>query len=586
MIDFKIIKRLNSRSFLLLFYVVLLSLALLPYYKNGTIILGGEGDVILNFTNFLHKYFFTWCPDDGVGVRNFIANIGLDTLIFSFMERLTGSVALTNFLLIFSIYFFPFLGLFLVGKELKVRPFISFMVSLFYIVNPFMLYYLTCINQWNVFAVTIMPMFLWIILKYYHSNVNLFIFSGLISAVFSFAYSNQPLFGVIQISIILSMFLVSYYYNRKFIISQILKKYGLVLSGFILFNFWWVLNLLAGGILAAKKTYVVPYAEHWLDAAVKGHGAIIAKMFSLTTIIGGDSAYDFFSYWYNTIPGKLITLIPIFAVLYFISIAKRKNAQNAFSAIVFLSLVIILFFVKGTSGPFGFIYRLMFKYVPLFNIFKSPVEKFGLLYVFVFSILLFLALQGLEGQRYYRFIIVAFAVYLIFCSVPMLSGNIIPDNRMPSMGMGYGSRKYKDKNEYGQFRESVNNDNVQYRVFSLPSAGNYQVCLANYGNKNYTGLDPVLYNINKPFLALHHEIDILIKNISGNQYMRLLGIYNIGKIMINEDIIPFATIEKESVPELKRIFSQYMAAEKWGSITLYDNKDYFLPRIYVSVDSN
>ena len=582
MITYKLNRKLNNYAFFLISYIILLALALIPYYVNGCIILGGEGDYAFDFSTHLGNYNFTWTPNFGIGIPNLAPNgTGLNILLLYLIEKLTGSVAITNFILIFSIYFFPFFAMYLVCKELKATPFISFVCSLFYVINPYMLYYLICLNQWNVFSVTVMPLFLWIILKNYHNNFKLFFFSGLISVCFSFAYTNLPMLVIIHISIILSVFVVSYYRNEKLIISQIFKKYSILLISFIAFNCWWILSFFAGAMSIGKKIYSISFAESWLKTVVEGHGAIIAKMFSLTTNIG-DTPYfsDFFTFIYNSISAKLITLIPIFIIVYLVLIIKDKRTSNVLNCAIFCFLLIVIFFVKGNSDPFGFIYDFMFEHLPFFNIFKTPVEKFGLLFIFIFSTLMLFVINSIKNQIIYRHILAIFIAYLVFCSLPMITGNIIPEQIL-SDGKCV-SRKYKDKPEYKQLREEVNNDGLQYRILSMPGVGNYQVLLQNYNNKYYTGLDPVLMNTNKSIIAIYHHIDLLYENISLTNYRKLLGIYNIRKIVINEDLIPwFGVIGIGDIPELKKIFSEFLISKSWGSITLYDNQDDFLPRIYI-----
>lgn len=579
-------KKLNNHVFFVMLYIILLCLGLLPYYINGTIILGGEGDYVFDFSTQLSNFGFMWFSIFGLGLQNLSpSGTGLNIILLWLISKLTASIVIANFVLIFSIYFFPFLAMFLVCKEMKIAPFLAFILSFFYVINPFVLYYLNCINQWNVFSVTVMPLFLWVILRYYNSYRKLFFIFGFISTCFSFTYSNPPLLAIIHISIILSMFVVSHYYHKKIIFSQILKRYGVVLAAFIVFNLWWILNLFTGAISYSSKVYSASWAHDWLDTTVSGHGAILAKMFSITTMVGDNPSYDFFTFWYNTIFSRVITLTPTFIVIYFVLIAKDKKTSNLFNRAILLCLLTILFFVKGNSGPFGFIYDFMFRHVPFFYVFKSPVEKFGLLYVFVFSILLLFIMTNIRSHKYYKPALSIFIIYLIFCSIPLLTGNIIPDSKLGESG--YYSRKYKDKDEYVQFRKVVNNDNFQYRVLSLPGRGNYQVCMPNYNNKKYVGLDPVLMNINKPFIAPQHQIGVLYDNLSSDNYVKLLGLYNIGKIMLNEDLLPwFGTREKESSADIKRIFGKYMASKKWGGITLYSNKDYFLPKIYVSGSPN
>ena len=53
--------------------------------------------------------------------------------------------------------------------------------------------------------------------------------------------------------------------------------------------------------------------------------------------------------------------------------------------------------------------------------------------------------------------------------------------------------------------------------------------------------------------------------------------------MINKTNRPwFGIVEKESIAELKKTFDTFMPSKRWESITIYDNKDYFLHRIYAS----
>ena len=98
---------LNNRVSLLILYGVLLALALIPYYTDGTIILGGEANHVLSFSNFLRKAGYTWLYYDGLGSpnMNFGGCVSSNVLFLVFVEKLTGSVIVTNFVLVFILYF-------------------------------------------------------------------------------------------------------------------------------------------------------------------------------------------------------------------------------------------------------------------------------------------------------------------------------------------------------------------------------------------------------------------------------------------------------------------------------------------------
>jgi hypothetical protein len=587
--NMKIIKQagfLNSHLFFLILYGILLIFALAPYYINGSIILGGEGNYVLDFLTYLKNFGFVWLSVyGGIGMPYiYPVGTGLNILLLSLLERVTGSAQIVSFTLIFSMYFLPFLAMYLLCKELKAAPFISFLCSLFYIVNPFMLYYLTSLNQWNVFSVFIMPLFLWIILKCYHNNFKLFFFFGIASLCFSFAYTNPPMLVIIQLSIILSTIIASYHHNKKPVFIQIFKKYNIILLSFLLFNASSILSFLTK-VSSARQLYTHSFARGWLDTVVSDAQPIFARIFALTTLIPLNPFYDFFTFWYGTVFGRLIVLIPFLIVVYFALIVKDSRARNFLNLSILGVLLIVIFFVKGNAGPLGFIYVFLFEHLPFFNIFKTPVEKFGIFSVFILSILLLFVILGIKNHRHYKPALCLFMLYLIFCCAPLVTGNIAPEHRMSSGE--YVSRKYRDKNEYKQVRRTINSDVFQYRVLSLPGCGNYQVALYNNENGYYTGLDPILMNINKPFIAAHDNIHLLYNYISSVNFQKLLGIYNIGKITINEDLIPwFGNVGIGEPSELKNIFSKSMKAQTFGPITIYNNSDTFLPRIYTSVSAS
>ncbi|MFH1459860.1 MAG: hypothetical protein ABIG64_05745 [Candidatus Omnitrophota bacterium] len=575
-------KRINAYNVFLMLGGAIFFLALLPYYFDGCLILGGEADFVLDFTTHLKNSCFAWYSTFGAGVINMSPHaFALNIVILSLIEKFTGSVVAANFTMIFSIYFLPFIAMFMLSRLLKARPFVAFMVSFFYVVNPFILYHLICINQNNVFSIGVMPLFLWLILKYYNDNFRLCFFFGFISACFSFSFSNPPLFAIIFFSVLLSVVLGSFYHNKKIILIQIVKKLVILLVSFFVFNSWWIMTLYLNLKSVGKSIYPLSIAKDLLNTVVTDFYPIIAKMFSLTLLISDDSSYDFFAYWYNTVFAGIITLVPMFVIIfYFLFIYDRKK-RNLLPMGTLGILLIVLFFVKGNAAPFGGIYNFLFIHVPYFKIFKTPVEKFGILYVFILSILLLFIMNNIKERRHYKFISFIFALYLLFCSVPLLTGNIIPEYKIKNFG--YGSRKYKDKTEYKQFREFVNSKNFEQRILSLPGTANYQVCLSNYNNKKYTGLDPVLKNTNKPFIGTHHYFNLLYKGIGLSNYKKVLGIYNVGQVVVNEDLIAwYGFLEKETIEEKKIIFTGFMQPYSLGSITVYENEDDFLPRIYVS----
>lgn len=568
---------LNYNSFLLL-YGVILAYVLSKYYESGYIIFGGEGNYYLDFNVHFNTYGYAWL---NLGTGFFGTSLNAEFFIVYFLifiQNIFGSIALTNFILIYLIYFLPFLGIFLVCKKLKLSPPLSFGIALFYIVNPFSLNHLYSLNQWNTAPLFVIPIFFWIILRYFNNNFKLFFYFGLVSFVFAYANANPPLAVLHQISIAISVIIISYYLKPDISLSQIFKKYIIVLTSFILFNIWWIVNWFY--VLAdARKMYPQSFALSWLNSA--GLDPIFWKIFTFTADIPSDPSYNFFSNHYNSTLAILVLMIPILIIFFYLLITKRPKKH-----ILYLAVLVLIagFLIDGVRYPLGGIYAYLVLNNFIFSIFKTSTEKWGILYIFLFTLLLIFTLKEFKKERYYKYIISLFVIYLAFSSIPFITSNFIPDINLQSMG--YGSRSYIDRVEYQNLREQINNDKIEYRVLSLPASGNYQVALPISGDKYYTGMDPVLYNLNKPFIATYSNnilanFDILFNNISSPNYNKFLAFYNIKKIVIETDMFPwFGFTQKENISTLENIFNKTMAYQKDGSLTIYDTKNYFLPRIY------
>jgi hypothetical protein len=567
-----------SYTFFLGLYGLILAYTLSKYYRAGHIIFGGEGNYYLDFNVHFNTHGYAWL-NLGTGFFGTSLNAEFFNVYFLiFLQNLFGSIILTNFILIFLIYFLPFIGIFLVCKELKISPPISFGIALFYITNPFSLNDLETLNQWNTATFFLIPIFFWIILRYFNNNFKLFFYFGLVSFIFAYANANPPLAVLHQISIVISVIIISYYLKPDISLSQIFKKYIIVLTSFILFNIWWIVNWFY--VLAdARKMYPQSFALSWLNSA--GFDPIFWKIFTFTADIPSDPSYNFFSNHYNSTLAILVLLIPILIIFFYLLITKRPKKH-----ILYLTVLVLIagFLIAGVRYPLGGIYAYLILNNFIFSIFKTSTEKWGILYIFLFTLLLIFTLKEFKKERYYKYTLSLFVIYLAFSSIPFITSNFIPDYKIGEMG--YGSRGYVDRVEYQNLREQINNDKIEYRVLSLPASGNYQVMLPISGDKYYTGMDPVLYNLNKPFIATYSNnilvnFDILFNHISSPNYYKYLAIYNIKKIVIETDMYPwFGFTQKENVSELERIFNKTMIYQKDGSLTIYDNKNYFLPRIY------
>lgn len=568
----------NSVFYPLLFAGIL-TLALLPYYVDGTIILGGEADLVLDFSIHWKAVAYQWISRYYFGIPSLVSGSnGANALFHLLVQVLSGNQAVTNFFFVFPLYYAPFLGMYLLATQFKAKPYLAFLISASYVINPFYLPWLTNLNEWNVYAGAMLPLLFWVVLRYYHDNLKLFLFYGLVTTVFSFAYTNQPFNAIINIASIISVYIVSYYYNKRFLMFEAIRKYLLIFSAFLLFNSWWLINLFYS-VGYAQRLYRESgsFSEDWLLSTVSSINAPLAKAFLLRQIVNNANE-DFFGYFYHTPLSLIVTLIPLLLIVGGIFFT-RETGSYKLNINIFIIVLIALFLTKGAAQPFGGIYLFLFKNLPFFNIFKTPVEKFGLLYIFLLTVLLLFVLHSCREQKVYRKAIILFSGYLFFCFIPVLTGNIIPDGNMNATGVM--SRRFVDKPEYRAAREDINKDKLDYRTLSLPGMGNYQVLMDNYGGKKYTGLDPILNNTDKPYtIAIDENEKVIYRNLGDDSSDALLSLFNIGKLVINGEFIPWFGITGPDADSLRHKFEN-LPKKEFGNIAVFDNAENFVPHLYI-----
>ncbi|HAJ56607.1 MAG TPA: hypothetical protein DCL35_02430 [Candidatus Omnitrophica bacterium] len=579
----KILKFLNNVFVYHGFFAVFLGVSLLPYYFGGSMILGGEGHYILDFHLLSKIYSYAWIDlFTGISATSFNFNFFI-TFFLSLLESFLKNTRIINFLIVFIIFYLPFFGMFLASTLLTKTAFYSFLVSFFYVVCPFTLYSLGYINLWNYLSFFMVPMAFWFIVRFY-DDPRFFLFFGLFTAMFAFTNANPPLLLIFQISLFISATFAVLLHEIKFTVAKFLKMYALAVFSFAVFNIWWIFVWLQALSADISKMYTADFAVNYARDYVYALRPLPLKIFSLTGLVASYKPGDIYQYLYNLPISYFITLIPIGIVVF--SLIQCKNlARQKTMLFLLASYTVLIYLSKGPAGFFGFFYRWALSHAPFFSVFKSPVEKWGVLLIFILSLLLLLSLKNLSSARDKKWVYSFFAVYLLFCSIPVFKSSLIPDN---IMGDGHvSSRKFFDKREYKSFRKEMAEDPVTYRILSLPGSLNYQIALDLGNNKYYTGMDPIVSNTGRQYIAAYSSnyissFNIIFDNLSKEYFPEILKVYNVGKIVINKDTIPwFGFREKESPEEVGQLFLTYMSNKIDGSIETFD-PPVFLPKIYTA----
>ena len=571
-------KILKFRSLLIiLLFAFFLFLVLLPLYRDNAIILGGEGSYYTDFILLAKNYGYSWY-ESGTGIFALSLNYVFHLM---FLQFFISNERVINFFMIYFMYFLPLVGCYAVCRAFGLRIIQSIIVSGFYLFNPFTANFLKSINQWNMFASFILPIYFFIIFKFFDKERWLFFLFGLISLIFSFANANPPTMVIYHIGIFAFVFLTIIYKYNYFKVKLFIRKLLIVELSFIFFNLWWLANTVYV-FFDAQSGYSTNLAISWLRDG-KSTTPVIWRALTLSGILQYplNPDYDFFSKYISSPTSQALIGIPIILIISYLFIKKNRDY------FLYLSLffLITVFLSKGAKGMFGGIYEQMITKLPLFQMFKSAPEKWGILLVFFMTLIIIIVFKEIIKTKFYNIFFIGLLLYTICNATPFITGNFIPDYKYNNDING--SRKFSYKQEYQDLRNILNFDNNQSRVLSLPGSNNYQIALQIEGNKYYTGNDPILSNINKPFISPYNgtfttRYPQLFLQISQPGYLNLLGLYNIGKIVINKDVYPwFGFSENEPYPVVENILDKYLVSQKNKVYDLYDSGEYFLPRFYV-----
>lgn len=544
------------------------------YYSRHYLILGGESNYFFNVPEVDSFYKFSWIEiNNGTGAFNPILNIPF--IIFDYLKLLQKiDLKFANLVSIFGIYYLPFISMFFLLKNtLKVNLIFSVLLSVFYIINPFSAYYL----QFLIFAqiLFILPIFFILINRFFYKYRELFIFFGLASFVLSFGFANIPIFGIALISIFVFLIINSVIINNRLDYKRIFINFVLILTSFFLINFWWIQNFIfnfKSFIQISPKNFAIGMQEGYK------YSNILYKVFSLSWIIPDSANYSFISnFFYSPLINPFLLIPFIYIIL--CSIRFYKNFRIILYSLLFILLAVFLTAGGSGPGPLRGIYLLMMKYIPFFFIFKSPAEKFGLLLIFIISITLGLLIKLESKQK--RIIYIA-SFYLLICIIPFLTGNFIVEGKIGDNI--YQSKKFILKEEYTETIDIINRDKNLYRVLSLPGSLNYQVALSIENNRYYTGMDPIMYALNKPFIAAYSnsKYDYLFSKISDKGWEKVLPFYNIKEIVLNKDTYPwFGFLGEIGINDLEKTLDSKFSNRKYGNITIYDVNN-FLPKVYAA----
>lgn len=429
----KFLSKYFSQIFLTLFCLILIAI----WFKDGKLLATGEqGLMLINPDRFLELYKYSW-NEIGTGgvspgwnamapllsIEAYIISIGIPVWLFQaslfFLLMLIGS-----------------LGTYYLSNELfksvvedKLKAKFGLIAALFYILNPISflgIWYRGVADYSFIFFYALTPLFFYLFVSGINKSKKLFIIIvPFITLFFSFAFSSPaPPFLLWLLPFLYSLYLV---WSNNLRVRFRQKMFPLIYF-FLMFIFWTLINIWwifpyiefskttyfsEDGLVHAKNTLKANSGDFTLDNVVRlTHGGILYRN------------EDFGSIYKTPLFLLLSWLIPIVTIY---GLLKLKRGQ--IKVFFVLTLILLLFLAKGTSPPFGGLFLWLFSHISVLQIFRNPLEKFGILlpivYAPLFSFGLLYLLSKFQNLKIRKILLILAIIALAIINWPFFTGAIV-----------------------------------------------------------------------------------------------------------------------------------------------------------------
>ncbi len=546
----------------------------LIFFKDGTFVLGGEGHYWLDLSFHVKNQGYTWL-NMGTGESTMSVN---GFFSYPFLFSYIKNIPLLSYIISVSIYMLPFFSMYLLLSYLYKNKYIhSALFAFFYIANPFSIMYLVAINPWNMHILMTYPLFLYIFLRWYDRLPPLFFILGVTSSLLSYTLTNPPQMALFIVMVPFMMLIASIMHNNSLKLFSYLKNVTVAGISFLLFNIWWIFHWIIV-LPQAQKIYTLKFAKAWLQNQAEVSPMILKDIFSFMWIMPRSADFSTLANYFNQPGIQVLMYIPFLLIFIWIVTEMKNSPRRKIIAVLFLGLFILGLFLKGINPPFANLISACFDYVRYCYIFKTAPEKFGVVFVFLTTIIIFFVVTD-SKKIWFR---LAAYLYLLLLFVPFIGNFYLPDIQIDKNQ--YTTRKYTDYPEFQNFRNTMVQKKLDFRLLSLPNSGNYQVKMRLNDDKFYTGHNPLMMNIPQSYIADHtNDAYIpLFKNLDFKTESKLLGLFSIRYISFNNRLeVWFGNFTGKTHPEIESILKKYYK-RAWhdGQITLYENTD-FIPHFWV-----
>ncbi|OGM33515.1 hypothetical protein A3D00_00075 [Candidatus Woesebacteria bacterium RIFCSPHIGHO2_02_FULL_38_9] len=377
----------NIFVFLLLLFCFIL---IVIWFGDGKLLATGEEGLILaNPQRTYELYKHSWI-DVGTGMAEPAVR---PELPFLYLASLSQKAGVPPWLFQANVFYLLMLtgviSIFFLVKEIsfgnngKYRFYLPFVASVFYLTNP-----ISLLGVWYRFIYMFMfffalaPLFFLVFLKGLKKrNFRYLILLLIVSFLFSYSFAAPALIALVWFfPVAYTLFFTLSNKSRGNLKTRIFPIFYLIgsLLFWIFVNLWWIVPYVS---LSAFS-----YASESSPIHAIGTLKANSQAFSLVNVIRlihGGFLYQgrVFGSIYNSLPFYILSWV-IPALVFYGVIKLKKGVPKAFFLV---SLVLLIFLAKGTSQPFGGLFLWLFKIIPPMQLYRNPLEKFGLLLPVVYA---------------------------------------------------------------------------------------------------------------------------------------------------------------------------------------------------------
>lgn len=529
---------------LLIIFLVCLSLVTI-WFKDGYIL--GTAEAVLPFYNLERYYHLTeyaWTFHPGLG--NFASLTIASKTTYLFLSALQN-FGVPGFILQAAAFLFILLsagtGIYFLTREFfpKLPGYYYLFSALFYLFNP-----ISMVNVWNRFLLNFMffyalfPIGILIFNKglrkrnYYYA-----ILLSVVLAIYNFAFSALVFIILLWLTfglLTLCYFLLAETLKEKLLI---LKFFSLSLIFFLLSNIWYLTQLLN---YTASDSFQRTFRDfHSQQINIDTLNALSAKMGNLSDL------YRLSNFWffndlnltwtklYVSSPVLLIGFLTTAIVIYGIIKGRKQFSVILLSALFFIAL----FLSKGSNPPLEFIYRLSFEYLPFFQVFRNPIEKFSFLLILVYAPLLSIGLYYISNNFSKKIAIASSIIILLVWSYPFLTSQVLTGSAPPNSNTETGFKVDVPK-YYEETNQALRGYGNNFRAIGFPVADEG---ISYNWNKGYQGADipstlfdmpVIMFNTAVPYYYdLVKEIEPSLKS---ENFVKIANLLNVRFFILREDV--------------------------------------------------